>query len=140
MINAKAEQALLLKEKKFEVGRIIESTRNAYELTKSRESNLKQLLAKTKNEMLNINERFTQYTIMKRDVDMNRVLYDALTSGIKKAGVTEQAQEIKIWVVKKQNSLERRQNPTKTQPDAGPYTWSFWWDRAGILLNISTIL
>ncbi len=101
MINAKAEHALLLKEKKFEVERIIKSTRNTYELAKSKEANLKQLLAKTKNEMLNINERFTQYSIMKRDVDMNRVLYDSLTSSIKTANVTEQSQDIKVWVIKK---------------------------------------
>jgi len=101
MINAKAEQNLLKKEKRFEVNRIIESTRNSYELTKSREQNLTQLLAKTKTEMLDINERFTQYSIMKREVDTSRVLYDALSSSIKKASVTEQSQDINIWVVKK---------------------------------------
>lgn len=101
MINAKAERELLLKEKKFEVNRIIESTRNSYELAKSQEQNLTQLLAKTKKEMLDVNERFTQYAIMKRDVDMSRVLYDALTSSIKQASVTEQSQDINIWVVKK---------------------------------------
>ncbi len=112
MINAKAEHSLLKKEKQFEVSRIIESTRNAYELAQSRETNLKQLLAKTKNEMLNINERFTQYSIMKRSVDMNRVLYDALTSSIKKSSVTEQSQDIKIWVVKK---AELPKAPSKPQ-------------------------
>lgn len=101
MINAKAERNLLLKEKKFEVNRIIESTRNSYELTKSREQNLTQLLAKTKSDMLDVNERFTQYSIMKRDVDTSRVLYDALSSSIKKASVTEQSHDINIWVVKK---------------------------------------
>lgn len=101
MINAKAERSLLLKEKKFEVNRIIESTRNSYELTKSKEHNLTQLLAKTKSEMLNVNERFTQYAIMKREVDTSRVLYDALSSSIKKASVTEQSNDINIWVVKK---------------------------------------
>ncbi len=101
MINAKAERDLLLEEKKFEVNRIIEATRNSYDLAKSREDNLKQLLSNTKQEMLNINERFMQYSIMKREVDMNRVLYDALTSSIKKAGVTEQSQDVKIWVIKK---------------------------------------
>ncbi len=101
MINAKAERALLLKEKKFEVNRIIEATRNSYELTKSKEQNLTQLLAKTKKEMLNVNERFTQYSIMKREVDTSRVLYDALSASIKKASVTEQSHDINIWVVKK---------------------------------------
>ena len=101
MINAKAERNLLVKEKQFEVNRIIESTRNSYELTKSREQNLTQLLANTKSEMLDVNERFTQYSIMKRDVDTSRVLYDALSSSIKKASVTEQSHDINIWVVKK---------------------------------------
>jgi polysaccharide biosynthesis transport protein len=113
MINAKAEQALLIKEKKFEVSRIIEATRNAYELAKSREANLKQLLANTKKEMLNINERFTQYSIMKREVDMNRVLYDALTSSIKTASVTEQSQDVKIWVVKKADLPAMPSKPRK---------------------------
>jgi len=113
MINAKAEHALLLKEKKFEIERIIESTRNAYELAQSRESNLKQLLASTKIEMLNINERFTQYSIMKREVDMNRVLYDALTSSIKTANVTEQSQDVKVWVIRKADLPEAPSKPNK---------------------------
>lgn len=101
MINAKAERDQLLQEKKFEIDRIIDATRNAYDLVKAREDNLKQLLAKTKEEMLNMNERFMQYSIMKREVDMNRVLYDTLTTSIKKAGVTEQSQDVKIWVIEK---------------------------------------
>jgi len=113
MINAKAEHNLLLKEKKFEVNRIIESTRNSYELTKSREQNLTELLAKTKNEMLDVNERFTQYSIMKRDVDTSRVLYDALSSSIKKASVTEQSHDINIWVVKKASLPDAPSKPQK---------------------------
>jgi polysaccharide biosynthesis transport protein len=113
MINAKSEHNLLLKEKEFEVNRIIESTRNAYDLAKSHEENLKQLLADTKKDMLGINERFTQYTIMKREVDMNRVLYDALTSGIKNASVTEQVQDVKIWVIKKADLPGAPSKPNK---------------------------
>ncbi len=113
MIKAKAERDLLVKEKRFEVNRIIESTRNSYELTKSRERNLSQLLAKTKSEMLDINERFTQYTIMKREVDTSRVLYDALSASIKKASVTEQSQDINIWVVKKANLPVAPSKPRK---------------------------
>lgn len=113
MINAKAERDLLLKEKKFEVNRIIESTRNSYELTKSREQNLNQLLTKTKNEMLSVNERFTQYSIMKREVDMNRVVYDALSSSIKKASVTEQSHNINIWVVRNADLPKAPSKPRK---------------------------
>ena len=99
MIQAKSEKDLLLKEQRSEVNRIIEATRNSYELAKSREENLKKLLAESKAGMLAINERFMQYTIMKREVDMNRVVYDSLTSSIKTANVTEQSHDVKIWVV-----------------------------------------
>lgn len=113
MINAKAERALLLQEKQFEINRIIEATKNANDLARSRENNLKQLLSSTKQEILNINERFTQYSIMKRGVDMNRVLYDALTSSIKTAGVTEQSQDVRIWVVKKADLPLHPSKPNK---------------------------
>lgn len=101
MIQAMSERALLLKEKRFEVDRIIAATKNSYALAKSRENNLKKLLAQTKADLLDMNERFMQYTIMKREVDMNRVLYDNLTSSIKTANVTEQSQDVNIWVIKK---------------------------------------
>ncbi len=101
MIQAKSERDLLLKEQRFEINRIIQATKNAYELAKSREENLKKLLADSKAGMLDINERFMQYTIMKREVDMNRAIYDNLTSSIKTANVTEQSQEVKIWVIEK---------------------------------------
>lgn len=113
MINAKAERDLLKKEKEFEVNRIIESTRNSYELTKSREQNLNQLLAKTRKEMLAVNERFTQYSIMKREMDMSRVLYDTLSSSIKKASVTERSQNINIWVVKAADLPYSPSSPSK---------------------------
>ena len=54
----------------------------------------------TKNELLNLNEKFIQYSIMKRDVDSNRVVYEALTASIKKEGVTEQSQSVNVWVIK----------------------------------------
>jgi len=113
MINANSERALLLKEKQFEIDRIIEATRNSYELAKSKEENLKQLLADTKETMLDVNERFTQYSIMKREMEMNRVLYDTLTSNIKKSNVTNQVQDINIWVVKKADQPSSPEKPRK---------------------------
>ncbi len=51
--------------------------------------------------MLDLNEKFMQYSLMKRTVDSNRVLYDTLQTSIKKQGFTEQSQNISIWVVNK---------------------------------------
>ena len=100
MIKAVDDRNILLLEKKAEIDRLIESTRKDYELAKSQEENLRELLNSTKEELLDVNERFIQYSIMKREVDSSRALYEALTSGLKKASVTEESQNINIWVMR----------------------------------------
>ena len=100
MIKASDELGELISQQQAEINRVIASTRNSYELAKSQEKNLEELLASTKNELLNLNEKFIQYSIMKRDVDANRVVYESLTSTIKKEGVTEQSQSVNVWVIK----------------------------------------
>jgi len=101
MIKANDELGILKSEINFEIKRIVASTKNSLELAISRETNLEVRLTATKAELLNVNEKFVQFSIMKREVDTNRVLYDALTSNIKRTGVTEQAQSANIWVVRK---------------------------------------
>ncbi|MCF8055331.1 MAG: polysaccharide biosynthesis tyrosine autokinase [Desulfocapsa sp.] len=113
MIKARTEHDLLTREKTSTIDRIVDATRNSYELAKAREVNLKQLIAKTKTDMLNVNERFMQYSIMKREVDMNQALYNSLTSSIKKATVTEQTQDVKIWVLRKADLPEAPSKPDK---------------------------
>lgn len=100
MIKANDELGQLLSQQQTEINRVIATTKNSYELAKSQESNLQELLDSTKNELLNLNEKFIQFSIMKRDVDANRVVYEALTANIKKEGVTEQSQSVNIWVIK----------------------------------------
>lgn len=100
IIQAKAEHNLLLKEKKAEIQRIEASTKKAYELSQTRVKDLAQFIASTKAELLDMNERFIQYTIMEREKEMNQAVYDALATSIKKENVTEQSQDLKIWVTK----------------------------------------
>ncbi len=100
MIKAVDDRNILIQEKNIEIKRVIESTRNEYELAKSRQESLKEQLASSKNELLDVNERFVQYTIMNREVEANRVLYDALTASLKKASLTEESQSVNIWVMR----------------------------------------
>lgn len=100
MIKAVDERDILIKEKKLEIQRIEKSIQKAYELAKSKESNLRELLDETKKELMDVNERFIQYSIMKREVDSSRALYEALTSSLKKASVTEESQTVNIWVMR----------------------------------------
>jgi len=101
MIRAKDELRILKEERRFEIDRVVSTIANSYELAGSKERNMEDLLQETKTEMLNLNEKFMQYSIMKRDVDSNRILYDTLQTSIKKQGVTEQSQSVNIWVIKK---------------------------------------
>ena len=113
MIKANDELEVLNNEKRFEINRIIASTKNSYELAASKEKNIRELLEETKNEVLNLNEKFIQYSILKRDVDSSRVLYDSLESSIKTEGVTEQSQSVNIWVVRKASLPEAPSFPKK---------------------------
>jgi succinoglycan biosynthesis transport protein ExoP len=101
MIRAKDELRILKEERRFEIDRIVSSIENSYGLAASKEENLYELLGTTKSEMLDLNEKFMQYSMMKRSVDSNRVLYDTLQTSIKEQGVTEQTQTVNIWVIKK---------------------------------------
>ncbi|MBW2683953.1 MAG: polysaccharide biosynthesis tyrosine autokinase, partial [Deltaproteobacteria bacterium] len=101
MIRAKDELRIFKEERRFEIDRIVSSIENSYGLAASKEENLYELLGTTKSEMLDLNEKFMQYSMMKRSVDSNRVLYDTLQTSIKEQGVTEQTQTVNIWVIKK---------------------------------------
>ncbi len=114
MINAKEELSSLKREKKFEIKRITDSTKNALDLAVSQENNITELLNTTKNGLLTLNEKFVQYSIMQREVNTNSVLYDTLTAGLKKASVTKQAQNVNVWVIKKAITPQHPAKPKKT--------------------------
>lgn len=113
MIKVSTELRILNDEKRYEIDRVLSSITNSYELAASKEESMKELLAKTKGEMLGSNEKFMQYQIMKREVDSNRVMYETLQAGIKKEGVTEQSQSVNIWVMKKADLPQYPSKPNK---------------------------
>lgn len=113
MIKANDELSQLLSQQQAEINRVIATTRNAFELAKSQEESMQELLDSTKNELLNLNEKFIQFSIMKRDVDSNRAVYEALTANIKKEGVTEQSQSVNVWVIKNAFLPEAPSKPNK---------------------------
>jgi len=99
MIKAVDDRNILIREKNDEVKRVIESVRKEYELAKSKQDNLKELVGETKTNLQDVNERFVQYSIMSREVETNRALYDALNASLEKTSVTEESQAVNIWVM-----------------------------------------
>ncbi len=100
MIKAVDDRNILIREKNDEVKRVIESVRKEYELAKSRQDNLRELVGETKTNLQDVNERFVQYSIMSREVETNRALYDALNVSLEKTSVTEESQAVNIWVMR----------------------------------------
>ena len=93
MIKARDDLKVLQQGETVEIQRIVDATKNSYNMAASREENVKELLDRTKSEVLNLNEKFVQYSILKREVDANRLLYDTLQTNIKKENITEQTPE-----------------------------------------------
>ncbi len=63
------------------------SVRGEYEAAVGRERQLAAQVAQLRASLLNLRERSIQYTILQREVDTNRALYDALLQRYKEVGV-----------------------------------------------------
>lgn len=113
MIRAMSEMQVLRDKKDQEIGRIIDSLRNEYELVRANEANLNSLLARAKGETLDLSEKFIQYNILKREVETNRAVYDALMKEIKSQGLTEQTQNVNVWIVEPAKTPESPAKPKK---------------------------
>ena len=101
MIKARDELNMLLKKRKLEIDRIKESAKTEYELAIDFENNIKTSFNQTKAEAVKLNEKFIQYGMLKRDVESNRSIFNALIQSLKEISVTEQTQTANVWVVEK---------------------------------------
>lgn len=113
MIKAVGEVKSLKSKKTAEIQRLVDSVRIDYELAQDKERNIESMLSETKQELLTQKERYIQYDVLKREVETNRSLYNALISKVKEQGATEQTQSVNIWVVKKATTPS---SPAKPRP------------------------
>lgn len=115
MIQAIDDLNVLKAKKKQEIGRVIASVKNEYELARANEDNLRKLLVETKDEALSLSEKFIQYGVLKRDVETNRLLYEALITKVKEQNVTEQTKTVNVWVVEEAKLPEIPTKPKTKQ-------------------------
>ncbi len=99
MIAANDELKGLMAKKKIAIQKAVQTIRNQYELAISNEKNLKALLNETKFDATNLNEKYIQLKILKREVETNRYLYDSLVKKMKEKGITEENQTVNVWVI-----------------------------------------
>lgn len=71
-----------------EMKKTVNKVRGQYSAALQRESMLREALDKQKQEANKLNESAIEYTLLKRDVDTNRQLYEGLLQKLKEAGVS----------------------------------------------------
>lgn len=113
MINAREERSIFLQKKSEELRRIVDGIKKDYELSQADVRSTEKLLDKSKGETMELNERFVQYNILNREVETNRILYDALMKNIKEQSATEQTQTVNIWVVAEAKTPDVPAKPNK---------------------------
>lgn len=101
MVKVKGDLQVLRRKRNQEIDRLVESIKNEYELAQENERSLRSQLGSTKNEALLLNEKFIQYGALKRSVNTNRQLYDALMLKLKEKSITEETSPINLWIVER---------------------------------------
>lgn len=101
MVKARGDLQVLKRKRNQEIDRMVESIKNEYELARSNEASLRGQLSATKTEALLLNEKFFQYGALKRVVDTNHQLYDALMLKLKEKSITEETSPVNLWIVEK---------------------------------------
>ena len=113
MVRVNSELKVLQTKHAQEIQRIIKTIKNKYELAISNTQDLRESLDKTKKEAVSLNEKFIQYGTLKRKIETNQNLYNSLIQKIKEQSVTEQMQNINVWVVEKAQTPEFPSKPDK---------------------------
>ncbi len=99
MIRAVTDLEILLEKRGDEIRRIIKYTKNQYELAKSKEDSTTQDLLDTKKKAIELNKNFIQYGILRKDIESNKLLYEALERKMKELTITEEVQSVNVNVI-----------------------------------------
>lgn len=113
MKKAASDLQLLKKKRKEEILKGISSIKNNFELARRKMENLQEQMDKTKAEALRLNERFIQYSSLKREVETNSKLYDALMIKIEEKSITEETQPVNLEIVERAEILLSPSSPRK---------------------------
>jgi exopolysaccharide transport family protein len=83
----------------IELKKLVDRVRGQYLAAQQQEAMLTTEFAKQKQEANKLNESAIEYSLLKRDVDVNRQLYEGLLEKLKEAGVTAGLKSTNIRVV-----------------------------------------
>ena len=114
MIAIESELKTLQKRKGQEISRVINSLRNEYKVAEAREKSLKAALEKQKRESLDLNQKAIQYTVLSRETESARQMYDLLIKRFKEASLTEDMRTGNIRIIDRAEVPKTPIRPKKT--------------------------
>lgn len=111
MIKAIGDLNILKDKRRQEIKRLIQKVRDQFELARDNEYSLRMQLETAKAEAMTVNEKFVQYSTLKREIDTNRQLYDRLLAKIKDHNITGETQPVNLWIVEEARVPSRPAKP-----------------------------
>ncbi len=99
MVRSREDLQSIQEKLNQEIRGVIQSIKNKYELAQEQAANLETLLNETKQSAALMNDKLIQYEILKRDVNVNNLLYDRMLQRIKEYDATDTSSSINVWVV-----------------------------------------
>ena len=114
MVALDAELNSLQKRKNQEINRVINSLKNRYQVALAKEESLKAALANQKKESLDLNQKAIQYSVLNREVESAREMYNLLIKRFKETTLTEDMRTGNIRVVDRAEVPRAPIKPKKT--------------------------
>ncbi len=99
IIALRNEQETLQSRRMAEIKRIINSLQNEYAVAAAKEQSLKASLSRTKGESLGLNEKAIQYSVLKREAQSTKEMYDLLFKRMKETSLTEDIRTGNVRIV-----------------------------------------
>ncbi len=99
MVRLRSEINAIKKNIVQEVKKIAESIKIEYQIALENEKEILKEMEKKKKEALELNKKQIQYNVLKREVDVNRSLYESLLKRLKETGITEDLRMTNIMIV-----------------------------------------
>jgi capsular exopolysaccharide synthesis family protein len=83
----------------LEIGKVIQSVRNEYQAALAQEQSLSMALSQQKGEALSMNRKGIEYSVLDREVQSNKQIYESLLQRAKETGVSGELKTSNIRVV-----------------------------------------
>ncbi len=99
MIRLKEDLRAVREKMLSEVKRVVTSVKNDYELAKAREASLRNQFSQGKGEAASLSEKSIEFDVLKREVESNQQMYEALLKRIKETSLVEEVKSFNIYIV-----------------------------------------